>query len=221
VSKKQSASGNFPAKTKEEKNLVLASGSPRRKELLAGLGLDFKIVPSTVDETSEIKDPVQLVRHLSYEKAKDVAERIGTHGSFVIGADTIVVLGRKILGKPSSHDDAYEMLMQLSGRTHSVFTGVTLVEIYPSTLKSESIYRESKVHFRRLHASEARYYADSDEPMDKAGAYALQGVAAAFIDHIEGCYSNIIGLPVSDTALLLRKHGITVMGLGKELKTDG
>lgn len=211
----QSAAETFRKDAGKSRKLVLASGSPRRRELLAGLGLEFIIMPSSVDEESELKDPVELVNFLSLAKAKDIAAKLAkqkenTEPTFVLGADTIVVLGAKILGKPASHDEAYEMLMQLSNNTHSVFTGVCLLDAASGDY--ESIYRESKVSFRRLNELEARFYADSEEPMDKAGAYALQGVAAAFVDKIDGSYSNIIGLPVSDTALLLRKHGISVMG---------
>lgn len=193
--------------------LVLASGSPRRQEFLLNLGLEFEVIASHIDESTDKTDPAEIVCWLSLSKAREVAGRIKSEfkeRTLVLGSDTIVVLDKQILGKPESTEQAYEMLMSLSGKEHQVFTGVSIVEIPDE--KEESIYRASSVFFRSLRPQEARYYAESGEPMDKAGAYALQGMAAAFVEKIEGCYSNIIGLPVPDTVQLLRRHGMTVMG---------
>lgn len=204
----------------KEPHLVLASASPRRKELLQSVGLNFIVRPSNVDESSKESDPRKLVLELSLAKARDVAAKIGSAPEtnsaqriLVLGSDTIVVLDDKILGKPSSSDNAYEMLMQLSGRPHQVYTGVAIVEVPGG--KEEAIYQSSSVIFRKLDPDEARFYANSEEPMDKAGAYALQGTAAAFVDKVDGCFSNIIGLPLPETVKLLRKFGMRVMGVDR------
>jgi septum formation protein len=199
-----------------EPHLVLASGSPRRRELLQSVGIKFTVTPSSVDETSAEKDPRKLVIDLSLEKARDVAARINANPeerTLVLGSDTIVVLDDQILGKPASSDNAYEMLMQLSGRAHQVYTGVSIVELPGG--REESICQCSSVFFRELDPAEALYYANSEEPMDKAGAYALQGTAAAFVEKVDGCYSNIIGLPLPATVKLLRKFGMKVMGVAR------
>lgn len=194
--------------------LVLASGSPRRRELLSGLGINFSVQASDLNEDIEIENPEEYVKHLSLGKAQEVASRLKNDCAadeqiLVLGADTIVVLANRILNKPQSHEEAYDMLMSLAGRAHQVYSGVSLLRVPDGHHKS--IFQCTSVYFRRLSEAEARFYANSEEPMDKAGAYALQGVASAFIEKIEGCYSNVIGLPVSDTVLLLREFGLRVM----------
>lgn len=195
--------------------LILASSSPRRRELLSGLWLDFEIYASQMDENTDISDPEEVVRYLSLAKARDVAEKLKASGKpehlLVIGADTVVALGSEIMGKPQSRQEAFDMLMRLSGQEHKVYTGVSIVEL-PSG-KERSIVQSTSVFFRKLAEAEAWSYANSDEPMDKAGAYALQGSASAFIDRVDGCYTNVIGLPVSDTVQLLREYGVKVMGV--------
>jgi septum formation protein len=194
--------------------LILASGSPRRQELLANLGLSFRVLPSNIDESTSLTDPLEIVSWLSLSKAQEVASRLeqSSEGGrrLILGADTIVVLGKHILGKPQDSEEAYSMLMLLSGQEHRVFTGVTVLEL-PSG-RTRSISLSSSIFFRKLDEQEARFYAGSGEPMDKAGAYALQGAASAFIDRVEGCYTNVIGLPVSATVQLLREFGMQVMG---------
>lgn len=197
--------------------LVLASASPRRQELLRGIGLEFEIIASSLDETFNPEDdPVSVACRLSLAKANDVAKIIQERGenAIVLGADTVVALNNLILGKPESHEDAERMLMLLSGKMHKVFTAVTLVDSLQG--RQKTICEESAVYFRELSAVEARFYALTDEPMDKAGAYALQGAASVFIPRIEGCYTNIIGLPVSLAAGILREFGFSVMGRGAE-----
>lgn len=192
--------------------LVLASGSPRRKALLESLGARPEIVPGNLDEHTELRDPSRVVEFLSLEKARAVAADLPAdkHPCVVLGADTIVVLGERILGKPDTRKDAYDMLMTLSGKQHQVYTGVSLVD---SSGVSESLVCVSNVYFRTLHPQEVECYVATDEPMDKAGAYALQGIAAAFVEKVEGCYTNIIGLPLPDTISLLRRHGVRVLGM--------
>lgn len=206
-----SASRNIP-------RLVLASGSPRRRELLEKLGLCFEVIVSDVDESIDSSDPAFVVEDLAEAKARAVgaqASRMLSAASgtmLVLGADTIVVLDNEILGKPRDKDDAVRMLKQLSGRSHQVFTGVSLVRI-PGD-KVRTIHTMTDVHFRDLDLSEIKAYVETGEPMDKAGAYALQGIASAFVRKIEGCYTNVIGLPVPDTVALLREHGVEVLGIG-------
>ncbi len=196
--------------------LILASASPRRQELLKNLGVEFSVLASNIDETTNLRDPAQIVTWLSLAKAKEVASRLSLahkkKRTLVLAAYTIVVLDTLVLGKPQSRKEAFEMLMLLSGREHKVYTGVSLVEMPGAACCS--IYQVSSIFFRKLEPSEAQYYVASDEPMDKAGAYALQGAAAAFVERMEGCYSNVIGLPVSATVLLLREFGMTVLGSG-------
>ncbi len=199
--------------------LILASGSPRRLDLLQNLGVKFEVVKSDLDESTDKTDPIDIVKFLSLAKAREVASKLSADPKFkksertlVLGADTIVVLDQDVLGKPESRKAAFDMLMRLSGKEHKVYTGVSLVEIPGGACKS--IYQVSSVSFRVIQPSEAHYYANTDEPMDKAGSYALQGIAAAFVERINGCYTNIIGLPIPDTVRLLRQHGMHVMGAG-------
>ncbi len=192
--------------------LVLASGSPRRRELLQLLGLEFEVIPADIDERTTLSDPVEVVVGLAQAKAQAVAQSLPDDGGrcLVLGADTIVVLGDKILGKPESREEAFQMLTRLSGRSHKVYTGVSVLD---SAGSGESIWCESQVFFRVLEEREIRYYVSTDEPMDKAGAYALQGIASGFVEKVDGCYTNIIGLPVPDTISLLRRHDVRVLGM--------
>lgn len=204
------SSGNVP-------RLVLASGSPRRRELLEKLGLKFEIVVSDVDESIHSSDPAFVVQDLAAAKALAVAQNVDSATStvretLVLGADTIVVLENEILGKPRDKVEAVQMLSKLSGRAHQVFTGVSLVRV-PGQ-KATTIHTVTDVFFRRLDEPEIRAYVETGEPMDKAGAYALQGIASLFVCKIEGCYTNVIGLPIPDTVQLLRDNGVDVLGIG-------
>jgi len=183
--------------------IILASQSPRRAELLRQIGIEFRTVPADVDE-----------RVLAGEGAADFIERVAitkaqtVHAANpdtpVLGADTAVVLGHRILGKPRDRADAIEMLMALSGQPHEVLTGVAVVSD-----TSHYALNVSRVSFRRLSAAEAGAYWATGEPADKAGAYAIQGLAAAFIERIEGSYSGIMGLPLFETANLLKQVGVS------------
>lgn len=175
--------------------LILASNSPRRIELLRNAGFDFEIVPSGIDEGEPIEEELaeDYARRLAHAKALHVAARTPS-GSVVLGADTIVTVGGLILGKPSGLVDATRMLRLLSGRTHEVITAICLVRTPDqiAVLKHET----TLVTFCDLNEEEIRAYVASREPFDKAGAYAIQGLASKFVTHISGCYFNVVGLPV-------------------------
>ncbi len=171
--------------------IVLASASPRRKELLSLITDDFIVVPSDLDETTDIKDARELVSFLAREKARDIAKRYPD--STVIGADTVVVVGDEILGKPKDTDDARRMIELLSGSTHTVLTGVCVIK---NGIEKTDVCKTA-VTFNEISEAELEHFFQTEEVLDKAGAYAIQGGAAKFISKIDGCYFNIVGLPVS------------------------
>lgn len=181
------------------KKIILASASPRRRELLAQIGLEFTVMPSDVEENPESTLPQDIVIELSKEKARDVWGKIGqddTGDSLVISADTIVAIDGEILGKPKDEEDAARMLGLLSGKEHQVYTGVTMIWIDGEGRQEEySFYVCTGVLMYRMNKAEIMEYVCSGEPMDKAGAYAVQGRAAAYIKSIRGEYSNVVGLP--------------------------
>ncbi|MDF2627254.1 MAG: maf [Symbiobacteriaceae bacterium] len=184
-------------------DIVLASASPRRQELLRQIGVTFRVVPSQVDEqVSEPMKPGELVEHLALAKASDVAAREGE--ALVIGSDTIVVVDDRILGKPQDRADAIAMLQSLSGRSHQVMTGIALVKGDRQLVGHEV----TTVQFRPLEQGEIERYVDSGEPMDKAGAYGIQGRAGAMISAIAGDYFTVVGLPLSRTVQMLAHFGV-------------
>jgi septum formation protein len=193
----------------ERKNVsewILASASPRRQEILTRLGLIFHTDPSHLREPPCRPDeaPGRYVVRIARMKARESGEKYDS--GFVIGADTVVVLGNRLLGKPASRDEASDMLARLSGRWHDVWSGLCL---YDSRKRRSSADAErSRVHFRSMAASDIDWYLNTDEYRDKAGAYAVQGYASLFIDRIEGCYFNIVGFPVALFERLCRKAGI-------------
>jgi septum formation protein len=175
--------------------LILASTSPRRAQILRDAGLAFSIVSSAVDETPiPGETPGDLVLRLANAKAELVAAR-SVGPAIVVAADTVVVLEGQLLGKPRSTDDARHMLERLSGRTHSVVTGVSLIRL--PDVEQRAFVETTLVHFDRLSANEITRYLATDEPHDKAGAYAIQGRAGRYIPRIEGCYYNVVGLPLA------------------------
>jgi septum formation protein len=194
------------------RQLVLASASPRRKELLALLGLDFEVVPSAYEEVlPEVHpDPAALAVHLAGEKARDVAR--GRPDAAVIGADTVVALEGRIYGKPEDRADAARMVRELSGRTHQVITGVAVAS-GPGEASLRSFAVTTDVTFRALEDAEIAAYVATDEPLDKAGGYAIQGYGALLISGIRGDYPNVVGLPLAPLALCLRELGFHVLGL--------
>jgi len=175
--------------------LILASGSPRRAEILRAAGIAFTVLSSAVDETPlPGETATDMVRRLAEAKAELVAAR-AVGPAIVIAADTVVALDGAVMGKPRTSDDARHMLEKLSGRTHSVITGVALVRL-PDVERRE-FTEITQVHFTALSDEEIVSYLSSGEPFDKAGAYAIQGVAGRFIPRIDGCYFNVVGLPLA------------------------
>jgi septum formation protein len=186
--------------------IILASGSPRRRELLTGLGLQFDIVPADIDETPlAAETPEKLVERLSISKAKTIAE---THpDALVIAADTTVALGQEVLEKPKDAAQNKVFIERLQGRMHEVFTGHALV--YQGKL--ESAVKRSEVHFRPLTAHEINAYVATGEGSDKAGGYAIQGRGAALIPHIVGCYFNVMGISVAAVVELAAGLGVELL----------
>ena len=185
--------------------LQLASTSPRRQEILRSLGLTFTVIAVEIDESClEGETPQQMVLRLAANKA---AAAVSEDSQLVIGADTLVILGDRVLGKPRGMDDAVEMLMKLSGRSHTVLTGVALW----SSTGITSALSQTEVRFREIGRDEARAYWHSGEPCDKAGSYAIQGRGGTFVAAISGSYSGVVGLPVYELAELLGNAGIEVV----------
>ncbi|WP_321492799.1 Maf family protein [uncultured Desulfobacter sp.] len=192
-------------KTINKENIILASGSPRRKELMARAGIDFKIHVADVDE-SEVDPnmaPEEYVCLLSKIKAQAVAPIYP--GAWTIGADTIVAVGNTILGKPAGHRQAVDMLTRLSGRDHSVLTAFTITR--PSTNDMVTKAVNTRVRFKKLSTDEINWYAGTGEPYDKAGGYGIQGIGAFLVQEISGSYTNVVGLPVCELIKTLLSLG--------------
>ncbi len=170
--------------------VILASSSPRRRELLSLLGLEFSVVPAQIEERI-IGDPVTTARQLAYAKALRVWKE--NKDALVIGADTLVHVGKKILGKPRNEEEAFRMLSLLSGRWHRVVTAVSVV----GPCIRRIFHDTARVKFRKLSEEEIRFYISTEEPMDKAGAYGVQGFGATLVERIEGSFYTVMGLPVS------------------------
>ncbi|HEY2829151.1 MAG TPA: Maf family protein [Thermoanaerobaculia bacterium] len=184
---------------------ILASSSPRRRELLASIGLTFEVIPSYVPEVrDEHESPEEYVARLSREKAQAIASKYPDE--WIIAADTTVLLGEQLLEKPADEADARRMLATIAGRTHIVYTGVTLQNV--SADWCETRIAESEVRMLPLSSEDIVWYVKTGEPLDKAGAYAVQGIGSMFIDSIHGSYSNVVGLPLATLFQMLRKAGI-------------
>ena len=182
--------------------IILASSSPRRRAFLKQLGIPFKIVPPQVKEQPKKGEAPELFAgRLAVDKALDVAARLSTP-ALVIAADTIVVLGKTILGKPKNASDAQQMLKRLGGREHEVITGVCV--LYGT--KRRRFVTRTKVEFKNLAKQEIDYYIASGEPMDKAGAYAIQGIGSFLVRGIRGSYTNVVGLPVAELLDVLERE---------------
>ncbi|RJO63594.1 MAG: septum formation inhibitor Maf [Myxococcales bacterium] len=182
--------------------IILASQSPRRRQLLEAVGMQFAVRPVDIDERSRPgESPAAFVLRLSREKAEAALRQNGIpNGELILAADTTVVLDGAMLGKPENRDDARRMLSALSGRTHEVYTGVCILDARGRAFAKAV---RTPVAFRRLPPEEIESYLDTDEPYDKAGAYAIQGRGVALIDRVEGSFTNVIGLPLAETLALL------------------
>jgi septum formation protein len=186
--------------------IILASSSPRRRELLRNLGFAFDVIQPSADETvSENETPEDFALRVSVEKAWSVSRSLG-EGAVVIGADTIVVVDGEMLGKPEDPEEASSMLRKLSGKEHHVYTAFSIVRPKDEILHSEIV--DTSVRVKTLAASEIEGYIKTGEPMDKAGAYGIQGIGSFMVRGIEGSYSNVVGLPVEELLAALKKLGI-------------
>lgn len=188
----------------ENMKIILASGSPRRKEILSQAGVNFEICASDKEEIITSKNPSEVVCELSEQKAEDVASRYSNSETIVIGADTVVSVDDEILGKPKNREDAFRMIKLLSGRKHQVYTGVTLT--YGG--KSHTFFAITDVCVRELSDEEINAYVDTNEPYDKAGSYAIQGIFAKYVSGIEGEYHNVMGFPIAKIYDECKKEGI-------------
>lgn len=192
--------------------IILASASPRRKELLEQIGLAFEIIPACGEEIMHYEKPEEVVMDLSKQKAEEIAgkRRKKSEAELIIGADTVVAYEGKILGKPKDEADAYSMISMLQGKSHKVYTGVTLLLCEADQVQSHSFYEETEVTMHPMSEEKRRWYVATKEPMDKAGSYAIQGRCAVFIEKICGDYNNVVGLPVARIYQELLKLGIDI-----------
>lgn len=186
------------------KKIILASKSPRRKELLDIINIDYEIMESNCDESTVKLDnsPEVYVQKLSILKASDVSKRVKSE-ALIIGADTIVEYNGKFLGKPKDKQDAYNMISLLSGKSHNVYTGICVMN--SKTKEFTSTFEKTEVIFREIEHNEIEKYISCNEPYDKAGSYAIQGLASCFIKGIVGDYNNVVGLPVYKLTRLLKE----------------
>lgn len=187
--------------------LILASASPRRAYLLRQVGLEFQVIPSRFDEDDTLKmSPKELALHFSRSKAEEVALRV--EEGIIIGADTVVSLHGELLGKPQSTEEAFLTLKKLRGDVHQVTTGLAVIDKGKNVTRTA--YSTTRVWFRPVKEEEITAYIATGEPMDKAGAYGIQGRAAMFVNKIEGCYFNVVGLPLSKLAEILAEFRVKI-----------
>ena len=191
---------------------VLASGSPRRKELLSKVIPEYEVIPATGEEEATADEPSELVEKLSFQKASEIFHKIFTNESdrlVVIGADTVVSYNRKVLGKPKNRQDARDMISALSGSTHAVYTGVTVMYVdEDGSEKSFTFNEETLVDVSKMTEDEIEAYVATGESDDKAGGYGVQGLFAIFIEGIKGDYYNVVGLPISRLYHEMKNHGL-------------
>lgn len=201
-----------PSQNNNRMRVVLASGSPRRRELLSSLEIEFEVKVPAIDERPRQNEmPSSFALRMAFEKAQAVIGHYSAKESVcVIAADTIVVLGQKILGKPRDEAHAAIMLRELSGKPHQVITGLCVWIRHDGCDRLGGDAVRTAVVFRPLLESEIHHYVSTGEPMDKAGAYAIQGGAAGMIDHVDGSYSNVVGLPMEALTRLLRQEGFAL-----------
>ena len=185
------------------RKIILASASPRRRDLLSKIGLEFEVIPSNYDEKlGNDNFTYEKIENLALNKAKDVEARID-EDALIIAADTVVVLDGKILGKPHTKQEAREMISALSGRIHEVITAIAMVD--KTSQKTIVHSNTTKVKFRKISEEEVERYISTDEPYDKAGGYAAQGLAAIFIGKIDGCFNNVVGISLFEVDKMLKK----------------
>lgn len=195
---------------------ILASASPRRKELLEQIGMEFEVRVSEADEVTDATEPSEYVMELSFLKAEDVAGKIpvmydarGIDQNFVvIGSDTVVAAEGEILGKPKDKEDAIRMITMLAGKTHQVYTGVTLMIFKDERMHRRTFFEKTDVTFYEMTKAQIEAYCDTSEPYDKAGSYAIQGLCSAYIKGINGDYASVVGLPVAHICQELVEFGI-------------
>ena len=191
--------------------IILASASPRRRELLTQIGVNFAVQPACGEEVITGSNPEEVVKELSAQKAEEVAKMQQEGDWLVIGADTVVSCDSRILGKPKDEADAFVMLSMLQGHTHEVYTGVTLYWSVNGKEQKLTFAEQTKVTMHAMTAEEIRAYIKTGEPMDKAGSYGIQGKCAAFIEKISGDYNNVVGLPVARIYQELLQKGIDIL----------
>lgn len=190
---------------RKERQIVLASASPRRRALLALMGLTFQVLPSEKEEIVTGDSPEEIVKNLSFQKAEDVTARLSRTAQedgqepdvIVIGSDTIVVCDGDVMGKPHTEEEAFAMLQRLQGRSHVVYTGVTVMSRENNKITHDTFAKSAVVTVHAMDDAEIRAYIAKGESMDKAGAYGIQGSFAVFVDSVEGEYNTVLGLPVA------------------------
>lgn len=188
------------------KKIILASQSPRRREILKLVNMDFDVIPSDCDENIDYDSPSDMVCKLSFIKANDIALKIKKDEPntqhIVIGSDTTVLFEGEVLGKPKNKQDAFEMLKRMSGQTHIVYTGVSVIDTLNN--KTETFFEETKVTFYDVTDEEINNYIETGDPMDKAGAYGVQGLGAFLVKKVEGDYFTVVGLPIAHLLQVLK-----------------
>ena len=194
--------------------IILASASPRRKELLAKAGISFTVIPAAGEEKRTSEDPGEAVQQLAHDKAVWVAQSLNDceEGTLVIGSDTVVVFENRILGKPKDCQDAAETLERLQGNTHQVYTGVTVLERKAGEWVEHTFFESTDVTFYPVSREEIQEYIATGEPMDKAGSYGIQGLFGIYVKGICGDYNNVVGLPVARLFHEMKKLGINLRG---------
>lgn len=194
--------------------IILASASPRRKELLAKAGISFTVIPAAGEEKRTSEEPGEAVQQLARDKAEWVAQSLAEceEGTLVIGSDTIVVFENRILGKPKDRRDAAETLEKLQGNTHQVYTGVTVLERKAGKWVEHTFFESTDVTFYPVSREEIQDYIATGEPMDKAGSYGIQGLFGIYVKGICGDYNNVVGLPVARLFHEMKKSGINLRG---------
>ena len=194
--------------------IILASASPRRKELLAKAGISFTVIPAAGEEKRTSENPGEAVQQLARDKAEWVAQSLAEceEGTLVIGSDTIVVFENRILGKPKDRRDAAETLEKLQGNTHQVYTGVTVLERKAGKWVEHTFFESTDVTFYPVSREEIQDYIETGEPMDKAGSYGIQGLFGIYVKGICGDYNNVVGLPVARLFHEMKKSGINLRG---------